>query len=149
MEYLFWISHHRFCYKMMPQWQVGKQCYKEKISAGFGYARRACSKWHINELKLLTVKLSFQIFSKYQKMTSVHIQMDNILALTYLKNRKMTKIKNETWEHLISNGITITVEYLLSALNKLAHQESCYRVVQNGCWTKMSFKICFKLGTQK
>ena len=50
--------------------------------------------------------------------------MDNLEALTYLKktgdakNKKMTKIAKEIWEILLSNMITITVEYLVSTLNK-------------------------------
>ena len=42
-------------------------------------------KWHINELELLAVKLALQTLLKSQNFTSVHIQMDNIVALTYLK----------------------------------------------------------------
>ena len=42
-------------------------------------------KWHINELELLAVKLALQTFLKSQNFTSIHIQMDNIVALTYLK----------------------------------------------------------------
>ena len=42
-------------------------------------------KWHINELELLAVKLALQTPLKSQNFTSVHIQMDNIVALTFLK----------------------------------------------------------------
>ena len=34
------------------------------------------------------------------------------------KNKKLTKIAKEIWEILLSNMITITVEYLVSTLNK-------------------------------
>ena len=36
-------------------------------------------------MELLAVKLALQTFLKSQNFTSIHIQMDNIVALTYLK----------------------------------------------------------------
>ena len=42
-------------------------------------------KWRINELELLEVKLNLQTFLKSQNVTSIYIQMNNIMALTYLK----------------------------------------------------------------
>ena len=91
-------------------------------------------KWHINELELLAVKLALQTFLKSQNFTSIHIQMDNIVALTYLKrmggskNQKMTILSKEIWEILISKQIMITVEYLTSSLNKVAGLESRRKV---------------------
>ena len=96
---------------------------------------------HVNKLELLAVKLTLQTFLKDQKLFSVHIEMDNVLVLTYLKNigergtqdKKMTKTAKEFWEMLLSHGITITVEYLPCALNKLADQKPRWKIgkIQN------------------
>ena len=40
-------------------------------------------KWYINDVELLAVKLALQTFVKSHKFTSIHIQMDKIVALTY------------------------------------------------------------------
>ena len=58
-----------------------------------GYWIRTCQKrkWLISKLELLVVNLAFQTFIKYQKITSVQIQMDNMAALTYLREIKGTK----------------------------------------------------------
>ena len=56
------------------------------------------------------------------KVQLIHIQMHNIVALTYLKNmeeiksQKITILSKEIWEILISKQIMITVEYLLSSI---------------------------------
>ena len=77
-------------------------------------------------MEVLAVKLALQIFLKNQNFTSVYIQIDNIVALTYFKkmgrtkNYKMTILSKEILEMLISKQIIITVEYLPSSLNKLA-----------------------------
>ena len=82
--------------------------------------------WYINELELLAAKLALQTFLKRQNFTSIHMQMDNIVALAYLKkmeatkNQKMIILSKEIWEILISKQIIITVEYLPSSLNKVA-----------------------------
>ena len=95
--------------------------------------------WHINELELVAVKFAFLTISSIKILTSVHIQINNMVALTYLKemwgakNKKMTKMPKEIWEVLLSNGITITVEYLPKALNKRADQESQPRT-ENSEW---------------
>ena len=112
-------------------------------------------KWHINELELLAVKLTLQTFLKSQNFTSIHIEMDNIVALTYLKkmggtkNQKMTILSKEIWEMLISKQIMINVEYLPSSLNKVADLESC-RKVNLSEWVlcrHVFHNLCLKLGT--
>ena len=40
--------------------------------------------WHIKELELLSVKFAFQTFLKDQKLTLVHIQMKNMVALAHI-----------------------------------------------------------------
>ena len=50
-------------------------------------------KWHINKLELLAVKLALQTFLKSKNFTSIHIQMDNIVTLTYLKKGREPRIR--------------------------------------------------------
>ena len=112
-------------------------------------------KQHINKLELLAVKLAHQTFLKSKNFTSIHIKMDNIAPLTYLKkiegtnNQKMTILSNQIWEILISKQIMITVEYLPSSLNKVADLESG-RKVNSSEWVlcRHVFRnLCLKLGT--
>ena len=45
---------------------------------------------HINELELLAFKLALETFLKAQEIKSLHIQMDNVVALTcFLKVGKI------------------------------------------------------------
>ena len=91
------------------------------------------------ELELLAVKLAIQTFLKSQKFTSIHVQMNNIVALTYLKkiggtrNQKLTILLKEIWEILISEQIMIAVEYLPSSLNK---RRTCNLAAK---WTHLSW----------
>ena len=91
------------------------------------------------ELELLAVKLAIQTFLKSQKFTSIHVQMNNIVALTYLKkiggtrNQKLTILLKEIWEILISEQIMIAVEYLPSSLNK---RRTCNLAAN---WTHLSW----------
>ena len=76
-------------------------------------------------MELIAVKLALQTFLKSQKFTSIQIQMDNIVALTYLKkivgkkNQKTTILSKEILETLISKQIMITAEYILGSLKKV------------------------------
>ena len=112
-------------------------------------------KWHINELKLPAVKLVLQRFRNSQNFTSIHIQIDNIVALTYLKklggtkNHKMNILSKEICEILISEQIMITVEHLPSSLNKVVDPES-RRKVDSSKWIlcrHVFCNLCLKLGT--
>ena len=94
--------------------------------------------WHINELELLAVKFAFQTFSKGQYLKRMRC----------IRNQKMTKIANNIWGVLLSNGITTTVEHFPSALSRLADQESRRRT-KNSEWIlcKDVFQsLCLKLG---
>ena len=46
---------------------------------------------HINKLELLALKLALETFLKAQEIESLHIQEDNIVALTYLLKMRCTK----------------------------------------------------------
>ena len=83
-------------------------------------------KYHINILELITVKLTIQTFTKYGDVKAIHLQVDNIVALTYLmkmggtQNLKMVELAKEIWEYLLKWGITNTAEHLPSKLNVAA-----------------------------
>ena len=83
-------------------------------------------KYHINNPELLAVKLAIQIFTKYRDVKAIHLQVDNIVAITYLmkmggtQNLKMVELAKEIWECLLKWEITITAENLPSELNAAA-----------------------------
>ena len=85
---------------------------------------------HINVLELLAVKLAILTFTKTLKVTLIHLQIDNITALSYLqkmggtKSPELLEISKQIWEYLISRQIMITTEYLPSKLNLVADRES-------------------------
>ena len=85
---------------------------------------------HINILELLAIKLAIQTFSKTLKHKAIHLQVDNMVALTYLlnmggtKNLKLVQLAKEIWNHLLQCGITFIAEYLPSKLNVTADWKS-------------------------
>ena len=87
-------------------------------------------KSHINVLELLDIKLAIQTFSKTLKYKVIHLQVDCMVALTYLlkmgstQNLKLVQLTKEIWDHLLQCGITVTTEYLPSKLNMTAEWES-------------------------
>ena len=85
---------------------------------------------HITVLKLLAIKLALQTSLKILKHKAIHLQIDSMIALTYLlkmegtQNLKLVQLAKEIWDHLFQCGITLTVEYLPSKLNMTADCES-------------------------
>ena len=66
---------------------------------------------------------------KAQEIKSLHVQMDNIVSLTLLKmggtkNLQMVCLSKQIRELLLREKVTVTAEYLPSALNKHANIES-------------------------
>ena len=89
------------------------------------------SKLHINILELKAAKLAILTFTRNrQNLNSIHIQMDNMVALTYLvkmggtNNHILVKLTKQIWDFLISRGIILTAEHLPSHLNVEADYES-------------------------
>ena len=84
----------------------------------------------INELELFALKLALETFLKAQETKLLHIQMKNIVALTYFlkmegtKNLQMVYLSKQIWKLLLRKKVTVTAEYLPSALNKHADIES-------------------------
>ena len=86
--------------------------------------------FHINVLELKAVYLGLLTFTTNRKPSHIHFQIDNTCAIAYLlkmggtQNRCMTDIAKKIWEYLLQYEITITAEYLPSALNQVADWES-------------------------
>ena len=126
----------------MPQQRVGGwRATCNGISTGGMWSAQEM-KYHINILELLAVKLAIQTFTKYRDVKAIHLQVDNIVALTYLmkmggtQNLKMVELAKEIWEYLLKWGITITAEYLPSELNLTADWES-RNILDSSEWIKV------------
>ena len=50
---------------------------------------------HINQLELLTIKFIILTFAKMWKMSAIHIQVDNMTALSYLLKMGGRKYKSQ------------------------------------------------------
>ena len=86
--------------------------------------------FHINILELLELKFAILTFTKNLSHLTIHVQVDNKVALAYLlnvggtRNPQLLKISKSIWNYLLSHQITITAEYLPSRLNVRADWES-------------------------
>ena len=83
--------------------------------------------FHINVLELKAVYLGLLTCTTNKKPSHIHFQIDNTCAKAYLlktRSRRMTDIAKKIWEYLLQYEITITDEYLPSALNQIADWES-------------------------
>ena len=85
---------------------------------------------YINALKMKAAKLVIESFCWVKKPKSVHLQTDNVTALSLLvkmggtRSAELNEISKEIWEYLIENKITHTAEYLPSSQNIQADSES-------------------------
>ena len=133
--------------------RMGAACQDQKTG---GPWTREEQKEHINFLELKAAKLAIMTFTYlYKNVKSVHIQMDSIVALTYLvkmggtHSEKLSLLSKEIWEYLLKQGITITAEYLPGVLNQEADKES--RNVRDSSEWKLKpqifQKICSLRGT--
>ena len=112
-------------------------------------------KAHINILELKAVHLAILTFTKFQIVQTIHVQMDNKIALSYLvkmggtHNKDLLVLSIQIWNYLQSKKITITAKYLPGHLNVTGDWES--RNFQDKSDWKLSpevfAKICQKLGT--
>ena len=78
-----------------------------------------------------------------------HSGFDIFEKIRETKNQKMTILSKEIWEILISKQMMITVEYLLSLLNKVTNLESLCKVdsSQQVLCRHVFRNLCLKLGT--
>ena len=72
---------------------TGSGAVREGMKTGGTWIQQ--ERMHINELELLALKLALEIFLTAQEIKSWHVQIDNILALTYFVKIEGTKIY--TW----------------------------------------------------
>ena len=84
---------------------------------------------HIYELELLALKLALKPLLKAHEIESIHIQMSNIVALTYFLKMGPRKFTNglpfrTNLGAAIKEKVTVTAEYLPRALNWHANIES-------------------------
>ena len=85
---------------------------------------------HINILELIAVKLAILTFTKGKSVTAIHLQIDNMTALSYLvkmggtRSPELLQVAKEIWDYLLANGIAVTAEYLPSSLNIQADWQS-------------------------
>ena len=109
-------------------------------SGGWGAACQGTStggKWtkeeaqlHINEQELLAATLAVKTFTKWKEARSIHLQIDNMVALSYIvrqggtKSQRLVDRARELWDYLASKGIMITAEWLPTHLNTVADYES-------------------------
>ena len=71
---------------------------------------------HINQLQLLVINFSILNFAKMWKISAIHIQVDNMTALSYLlkmggtRYPELMQISKKIWEFLLGQGVAITAE---------------------------------------
>ena len=79
---------------------------------------------------MVAAKNGLMTFTKFTKVSRVHLPVDNVAAISYIekmggtKNPRMLKLAKEIWQYLMSKKITLTVEYIPSELNVVADWES-------------------------
>ena len=87
-------------------------------------------KGHINILELKAAYLAILTFTKFREVQRIHLQLDNIVALSYLikmggtHNKDLLDLSKLIWDYLQSRKIMITAEYLPGHLNVKADWES-------------------------
>ena len=85
---------------------------------------------HINQLGVLVIKFAILTVAKIWKMSTMHILVESMAALSYLlkiggtKSPDPMQISKEIWDFLLGQGITITAEHLPGNLNCKADWES-------------------------
>ena len=108
-------------------WGWGAECQGQKTG---GQWKKEEVDLHINILELLAAKFALKSFLSLRTVKSVHLMMDNTAAMRNIINMGgtacplMTEITKEIYAFLTSKGITITLEYIPSALNKDADEWS-------------------------
>ena len=85
---------------------------------------------HINVLELLAVEIAVKTFLRIREAKSIHLRIDNFVALTYLvkmggtKSPHLCAISQRIWEFLLAQGVSLTASWIPSELNVEADRES-------------------------
>ena len=97
-------------------------------------------------MELKAAKFAILTFTQmYPSVQSIHLQMDHIVALSYLvkigvtQNKVLSDLSKEIWDYLLAKRITITTEYLPGALNKETNFQ--LRVVRDSSKWKLDYKF--------
>ena len=110
---------------------------------------------HINTLELLAAELAIKTFVRVNPVPSIHIWIDNQVALSYLvkmggtKNESLTAISKRIWTFLLNKGITLTAGWIPSKQNWRADLES-RRSQNSGDWMLLPSlfdTLCRRWGT--
>ena len=97
---------------------------------------------NINIQELIAAELAIKTFTKSVKVKSIHIQIDNTAALSYLVkmggtgNMQMNVITKRIWNYLVENNISLTAEWIPTHLNMWADWESRH------CQDSSEWKLC-------
>ena len=73
-----------------------------------------------------TVSLAILSYTRFREVSSIHLRVDNMTALSYLLNmggtqsEQLIKISKQIWSYLLEKQIFLTAEYVLSTKNYLA-----------------------------
>ena len=90
------------------------QSIREPPRGELGHIRKG---QNINILELIAVKLAILTFTKGKSVTAIHLQIDNMTALSYLvkmvgtRSPKLLQVAKEIWDYLLANGIAVTAEH--------------------------------------
>ena len=99
-------------------------------STGGTWTKEEKESHHINELEMLAAEMAIKIFLNMKKVKSLHIEIDNMTALTYLvkmggtKSKILTDIAKRIWSHLNLMQVTLTASWIPSHLNVRADRRS-------------------------
>ena len=106
---------------MLPKQVRGRGVCQGTTTGGtWSYQERAK---HINILELIAVKLAILTFTKGKSVTAIHLQIDNMTALSYLvkmgetHSPELLQVAKEIRDYLLANGIAVTAEFLPISLN--------------------------------
>ena len=139
-ELLWWVNNLELCnggivIKPQTQFLIQTDVYKKGWRA-VCWGIRTGDQWfkkeqglHINQVELLAIRFAILTFAKMWKMLAIHIQVDNMAALSYLlkmggtKNPDLMQIPKEIWEFLLGQVITITAKHLPGNLSCKAYWE--------------------------
>lgn len=72
--------------------------------------------WHINVLKLKAVRIPILSFTKFKKLNSIHLCIDNMIALSYLLNMGGTQNSEQTFNQNLKRNVI--AEYRPSLSNQ-------------------------------
>ena len=106
----------------------GAQC--QRIRTGGLWTTQELKNTDINILEMRAAMLAIQTFTKGKKDLAVHLKSDNTTTLSYLakmggtKNLTILGLTQEIWEYLLTNRISLTVEYIPGKMNTEADWES-------------------------